>query len=129
MCHIGTWSTRYCMRTAEKVWRSKLKKMVCRVSKNDTRHITSLPSVRRRHLTKNFKIILKNPLFAECQPSWHSAKRLLCRAPNADTRQTVFIFFFLPPNFFCSPHIIPGTLCSSVAHFSNFFYISLIYFI
>ena len=26
MCHIGTWSTRYCMRTAEKVWRSKLKK-------------------------------------------------------------------------------------------------------
>ena len=34
MCHIGTWSTRYCMRTAEKVWRSKVKKnMVCRVSK------------------------------------------------------------------------------------------------
>ena len=26
MCHIGTWSTRYCMRTAEKVWRSKVKK-------------------------------------------------------------------------------------------------------
>ena len=38
MCHIGTWSTRYCMRTAEKVWRSKVKKyMVCWVSKNDTR--------------------------------------------------------------------------------------------
>ena len=39
MCHIGTWSTRYCMRTAEKVWRSKVKKKirVCRVSKNDTR--------------------------------------------------------------------------------------------
>ena len=34
MCHIGTWSTRYCMRTTEKVWRSKVKKnMVCRVSK------------------------------------------------------------------------------------------------
>ena len=27
MCHIGTWSTRYCMRTAEKVWRSKVKKI------------------------------------------------------------------------------------------------------
>ena len=26
MCHIGTWSIRYCMRTAEKVWRSKVKK-------------------------------------------------------------------------------------------------------
>ena len=34
MCHIGTWSTRYCLGTAEKVWRSKVKKnMVCRVSK------------------------------------------------------------------------------------------------
>ena len=34
MCHIGTWSTRHCVRTAEKVWRSKVKKnMVCRVSK------------------------------------------------------------------------------------------------
>ena len=28
MCHIGTWSTRYCMRTAEKVWRSKVKKNI-----------------------------------------------------------------------------------------------------
>ena len=38
MCHIGTWSTRYYMRTVEKVWMSKVKKnMVCRVSKNDTR--------------------------------------------------------------------------------------------
>ena len=38
MCHIGTWSTRYCMRTAEKVWRSKVKKnVVCRVSGEDTR--------------------------------------------------------------------------------------------
>ena len=27
MCHIGTWSTGYCMRTAEKVWRSKVKKI------------------------------------------------------------------------------------------------------
>ena len=53
MCHIGTWSTRYCMRTAEKVWRSKVKKnMVCRVSTNDTRQLTTLPSVRRRHSAK-----------------------------------------------------------------------------
>ena len=53
MCHIGTWSTRYCMRTAEKVWRSKVKKIwfaVCQ--KNDTRQITALPSVRRRHSAK-----------------------------------------------------------------------------
>ena len=26
MCHIGTLSTRYSMSTAEKVWRSKVKK-------------------------------------------------------------------------------------------------------
>ena len=52
MCHIGTWSTRYCMRTAEKVWRSKVNKKIwfaecqkmtlgkspfCRVSGEDTR--------------------------------------------------------------------------------------------
>ena len=67
MCHIGTWSTRYCMRTAEKVWRSKVKKIwfakcqkitldkspLCRVSGEDTRH---------------------RSLFAECQDLWHSAK-------------------------------------------------------
>ena len=52
MCHIGKWSTRYCMRTAEKVWRSKVKKKIGRVSKNDTRQITTLPSVRRRHSAK-----------------------------------------------------------------------------
>ena len=27
MCHIGTWSTRYCTRTVEKIWRSKVKKI------------------------------------------------------------------------------------------------------
>ena len=50
MCHIETWSTRYCMRTAEKVWRSKVKKIwfakcqkitldkspLCQVSGEDT---------------------------------------------------------------------------------------------
>ena len=63
MCHIGTWSTRYCMRTAKKVWRSKVKKIwfaecqkmtlgkspPCRVSREDTRQRVNggvpLPSV------------------------------------------------------------------------------------
>ena len=65
----------------------------------------------------------------------------LCRVSSSDTWQSddlpsvIFwhaanhIFFhFWPPNFFCSPHTIPGTPCSNVAHFSDFFYISLIYF-
>ena len=67
MSHIGTWSTRYCMRTAEKVWRSKMKKIwFTECPKNDTRQISSLPSaktagtrqintllsVRRRHSAK-----------------------------------------------------------------------------
>ena len=53
MCHIGTWSTRYCMRTAEKGWRSKVKKTYGLPSvKNDTRQITALQSVRRRHSAK-----------------------------------------------------------------------------
>ena len=51
MCHIGTWNNRYCMRTAEKNWRSKVKKKwfaecqkmtlgksaLCRVLGEDTR--------------------------------------------------------------------------------------------
>ena len=55
MCHFGIWSTRYCMRTAEKVWRSKVKKnMVCRVSKKMTLGKgASLPSVRIRHSAKD----------------------------------------------------------------------------
>lgn len=66
----------------------------------------------------------------------------LCRVSSPDTRQRgsfaechfltlgkpYFFFHFWPPNFFCSPHTIPGTPCSNVAHFSDFFYISLIYF-
>ena len=55
MCHIGTWSTRYCMRTTEKVWGQEEKKikMVCRVSVFGAR---------------------QRILFAECQDGWHSAK-------------------------------------------------------
>ena len=63
MCHIGTWSIRYCMRTAEKLWRSKVKKIwfaecqkmtlgksaLCRVLGEDTRQRVNgggpLPSV------------------------------------------------------------------------------------
>ena len=48
MCHIGTWSTRYCMRAAKKVWRSKVKKKYGLPSvKNDTRQISALPSVKK----------------------------------------------------------------------------------
>ena len=66
MCHIGTWSTRYCMRTAEKIWRSKVEKnMVCRVSKNNNRQITALPSVKKMTLGKS----------------------PLCRVSEEDTRQ------------------------------------------
>ena len=53
MCHIGIWSTRYCMRTAEKVWWSKVKKIwfvVCQ--KMTLWQISALPSVRRRHSAK-----------------------------------------------------------------------------
>ena len=41
MFHIGTWSIRYCMRTVEKAWRSKLKKKY------------SLPSVKKMTLGKS----------------------------------------------------------------------------
>ena len=39
MCHIGTWSTMYCMRTTEKVWGQEEKKIktVCQVSVFDAR--------------------------------------------------------------------------------------------
>ena len=50
MCHIGTWSTRYCMRTAEKVWRSKVKKIwFAECQKMTLDKGASLPSVRKRH--------------------------------------------------------------------------------
>ena len=52
MCHIGTWSTSYCMKTAGKVWRSKVKKnIVCRVSGRLALGKEALfPSVKLRHL-------------------------------------------------------------------------------
>ena len=90
MCHIGTWSIRYCTRTAEKVWRSKVKKYgfaecqkitlgkspLCRVLGEDTRQRVNgdgpLPSVLVCRVPTNH-------LFAECYclPSArHSANHL-----------------------------------------------------
>ena len=57
MYQISTWSTKYCKRTTEKVWRSKYKKkLVCRVSSFDTRQTCSLPSVRWQALGKVFPL-------------------------------------------------------------------------
>ena len=54
MCHIGTWSTRYCMRTAEKVWRSKVEKIwFAECQKITLGKGASLPSVKRRHSAKD----------------------------------------------------------------------------
>ena len=66
MCHIETWSTTYCMRTTEKVWRSKVKKIwFAECQKRTLGKEASLPSVRRRH----------------------SAKKLVCRVSKQNTRQ------------------------------------------
>ena len=55
MCHIGTWSTRYCIRTAEKVWRSKVKKYgLPSVKKMTLGKGASLPSARSETLAKIF---------------------------------------------------------------------------
>ena len=70
MCHIGTWSTRYCMRTAEKVWRSKVKKIwFAECQKNGTRQITALPSaIRPSTRQKVFSKKLKNPSSPSASP-------------------------------------------------------------
>ena len=55
--------TRYCMRTAEKVWRSKVKKIwFAECQKMTLGKVASLSSVRRRHSAK----ALRRRLFAEC---------------------------------------------------------------
>ena len=54
--------------------------------------------------------------------SWHSVKRRFAEC-HFLTLDKPYFFHFWPPNFFCSPHTIPGTPCSNVAHFSDFFYI------
>ena len=54
MCHIRTWSTRYCMRTVEKVWRLKVKKIwFAKCQKITLGKGASLPSVRIRHSAKD----------------------------------------------------------------------------
>ena len=91
MCHIGTWSTRYCMRTAEKVWRSKVKKIwfaecpkitlgkspLCRVSGEDTRQRVNdggpLPSV----------LVCRVP---DTRQTWSLSSVIVCRVLG--TRQT-----------------------------------------
>ena len=79
MCHIGTWSTRYCMRTAKKIWRSKMKNKIwfAECQKNDTRQMSLFAECQDGwHLAKNFSFFFKKPLFVECQAGWHSAKNL-----------------------------------------------------
>ena len=72
--------------------------ILCRVSSPDTRQRGSFAECLLLTLGK------EAPL-----PSvivWHSVNHF---------------FHFWPPNFFYSPHTIPGTPCFNVAHFSDFF--------
>ena len=108
MCHIGTWSTRYCMRTAEKVWSSKVKKIwFAECQKMTLGKVASLSSIRRRHSAK----ALRRRLFAECHcltlgklgkpplcrvsgvcrvlSLWHSANSPFAECPIKSTRQSV----------------------------------------
>ena len=65
------------------------KNMVCRVSKNNTRQISSLPSAKTAGTRQRVLIFFKKTLFAKCQAGWHSTKNLkkikkkpLCRVPG-----------------------------------------------
>ena len=99
MCHIGTWSTRYCMRTAEKIWRSKVKKIrfaecqkkmtlgksaICRVLGEDTRQRVN----------------------GGCQPLTAAA---LCRVLLFATRQTISL-----PSVSCLPSALSLALGKEV---------------
>ena len=71
MCDIETWSTRYCLRTVEKVWRSKMKKIwFAECQKNDTR---------------------QRSLFAECQDKTLGKGASLPSVRTYDTRQKNFL--------------------------------------
>ena len=62
MCHIGTWSTRYCMRTAEKFWRSKVKKIwFGECQKMTLGKGASLPSARTYGTRQRILIFFKKP--------------------------------------------------------------------
>ena len=70
MCHIGTWSTRYCMRTIEKVWGKEEKKykrfaecLCLALGKG-----ASLPSVRTYGTRQRILIFLKNLSLSSARP-------------------------------------------------------------
>ena len=83
MYQISTWSTKYCKRTIEKVWRSKMEKkfvvILCRVSGSGTRQRSGLPSA--------YPLALGKPGRQAAAITWRrflpSAR--VCRVP--DTRQ------------------------------------------
>jgi hypothetical protein len=109
MCHIGTWSTRYCMRTVEKIWRPKggKKIRVCRVLKNYTRQRPSLPSARCLPSACSLALGKDTPLPSVlflalgkeglCRVPdvcrvlylWNSAKTLFAECPIKSTRQSM----------------------------------------
>ena len=70
MCHIGTWSTRYCMRTTEKVWGQKEKKIktVCRVSALALSKGASLPSARTAETRQRILNFFKKTLLPSARP-------------------------------------------------------------
>ena len=76
MCHIGTLSTRYCMRTAEKVWRSKVKKKLgfAECQKITLGKGASLPSA--TCLPSSFSLALGKYPLCRVLSLWHSANRL-----------------------------------------------------
>ena len=102
MCHIGTWSTRYYMRTVEKVWMSKVKKYglssvkkwhsakepLCRVSGEDTRQriIDSCRPLTEESLCRVLSTWQTTSLpSVSCLPSALSValgKQPLCRVPD-----------------------------------------------
>ena len=46
-------------------------------------------------------------------------KLVLCRVLYVDTRQNIYIYFFLPPNFFWCDPTIPWTTYANWTHYSN----------
>ena len=79
MCHIGTWSTRYCLRTAEKVLEVKsLKKY-------------GLPSVKKSHSAKEplCRVLGADTRQRINDGCWLLTAVALCRVLLCDTRQTL----------------------------------------
>jgi hypothetical protein len=51
-------------------------------------------------------------------PRWHWLKVILPSVISSHS-QSIFIYFFLPPNFLCFAPTIPRTTCWNLAHFSK----------